>query len=108
MHLSVYLILLYCTLIHVHVTLSRPAVHNAITGVNQAIVGGSLTQLLHSLQCEDTRLNAVYPDNVQWYMDVLSKAIKDKAEVQVHDLPYEHVHEFLKQQTRVKSSYSAI
>ena len=57
------------------------AVRNAITGVNQAVVSGSLTQLLHSLQCEDTRLRAVHPDNVQWYMDVLSKAIKDKAEV---------------------------
>jgi hypothetical protein len=54
---------------------------NAITGVNQAVVSGSLTQLLHSLQCEDTRLRAVHPDNVQWYMDVLSKAIKDKAEM---------------------------
>ena len=60
------------------------AVRSAINGVNQAIVSGSLTQLLHSLQCEDTRLRAVYPDNVQWYMDVLSKAIKDKEEVYIY------------------------
>ena len=58
-----------------------PAVHGAITGVNQAIVSGGLTQLLHALQCEDARLTGVHPENVQWYMDVLSKAIKDKAEV---------------------------
>ena len=51
--------------------------------MNQAIVSGDLQQLLHSLQCEDTRLNAIHPDNVQWYMDVLSKAIKDKAEVDI-------------------------
>jgi Ras GTPase-activating-like protein IQGAP1 len=54
---------------------------NAIGEVNQAIVGGDLQQLLHSLQSEDTRLNAINPDNVQWYMDVLSKAINDKAEM---------------------------
>ena len=58
-----------------------PAVHSAITGVNQAIVSGGLTQLLQALQCEDARLTGVHPENVQWYMDVLSKAIKDKAEV---------------------------
>ena len=52
--------------------------------MNKAILGGNVTELLHSLQCEDARLDAVYPENVQWYMDVLSKAIKDKAEVHVH------------------------
>lgn len=64
-----------------HVLLSLSIVRHAIGGVNQAIVSGDLQQLLHSLQCEDTRLNAIHPENVQWYMDVLSKAIKDKAEV---------------------------
>ena len=62
-------------------SLSLSAVCNAIGEVNQAIVGGDLQQLLYSLQSEDTRLKAINPDNVQWYMDVLSKAIKDKAEV---------------------------
>lgn len=68
------------------------AVHSAISEVNHAIMSGNLTQLLHSLQSEDTRLNAVHPDNVQWYMDVLSKAIKDKAEVHVHATCSIHVH----------------
>lgn len=57
-------------------------VRTAIDGVNEAIVNGDPQQLLFSLQSEDTRLNAILPENVQWYMDVLSKAIKDKAEVQ--------------------------
>ena len=57
------------------------AVCTAIGEVNQGIVNGDLQQLLLSLQCEDTRLNGILPENVQWYMDVLSKAIKDKAEV---------------------------
>lgn len=51
-------------------------------GVNEAIQSGSLTRLLQALQVGDTRLTGVMPENVQWYMDVLSKAIKDKAEVQ--------------------------
>ena len=57
------------------------AVCAAIAGVNQAIASGNASQLLQSMQNEDTRLSGVNPENVQWYMDVLSKAIKDKAEV---------------------------
>ena len=61
--------------------LSLP-VHKAVGDVNEAIQSGSLTRLLQALQVEDSRLTGVMPENVQWYMDVLSKAIKDKAEVQ--------------------------
>ena len=76
--------------IHVHIALTLHTVFTsiyiftvrvAIGEVNQAIGGGNLSQLLRSLQCEDTRLNGVHPRNLQWYMDVLSKAIKDKEEV---------------------------
>ena len=58
-----------------------PSVQEAVANINQAIQSGSLGSLLRSLQTEDARLNNVVPENMQWYMDVLSKAMKDKAEV---------------------------
>ena len=58
-----------------------PSVRTAVSNVNQAIESGSLGALLRALETEDVRLNNVVPENMQWYMDVLSKAMKDKAEV---------------------------
>ena len=68
------------------------AVCAAIAGVNQAITSGNASQLLQAMQHEDTRLSGVNPENVQWYMDVLSKAIKDKAEVCVCTYVYIYIH----------------
>lgn len=51
--------------------------------VNVAIHSGAKTALLRSLQSEDTRFTDVEPQNIQWYANVLSKAISDKAESEV-------------------------
>lgn len=58
-------------------------VREAVSDVNAAIVSGSLTSLLRALQSEYARFNNIQPENIQWYMDVLSKANKDKAESEV-------------------------
>lgn len=39
--------------------------------------------MLRSLQSEDARFSNINPQNMQWYSDVLSKAIRDKAEAEV-------------------------
>ena len=53
----------------------------AVGEVNTAIESGSLGSLLRALQSEDANLRDVVPQNMQWYMDVLSRAVKDKEEV---------------------------
>ena len=55
----------------------------AVEDVNSAIGSGSLTSLLRALQSEYARFSNIKPENIQWYKDVLSKAIKDKAESEV-------------------------
>jgi len=60
--------------------IAEAKMRTAVSNVNQAIESGSLGALLRALQAEDVRLNNVVPENMQWYMDVLSKAVKDKAE----------------------------
>lgn len=56
-------------------------VQEAVSGINEAVESGSLSSLLRTLLAEDAGLSNVNPQNVQWYMDILSKATKDKAEV---------------------------
>lgn len=60
-----------------------PSVSSAVKAVNDAIQSGGKTALLRSLQSGDTRFANVNPQNTQWYFDVLSKAMKDKAEAEV-------------------------
>lgn len=54
----------------------------AVSGVNAAIASGSKTALLRALQAEDARLQNVLPQNMQWYLDILAKAVKDKTEAE--------------------------
>ena len=62
--------------------LPPPPVNAAIAEVNTAISsGGDLPGLLQALQAGNAHLSDVVPENLQWYMDMLSKAVKDKAEV---------------------------
>ena len=62
-----------------------------MAGVNNAIESGSLGSLLRALQSGDARFRNIIPENMQWYMDVLSKAVKDKAEVCVCLCVHVHV-----------------
>lgn len=59
---------------------------DAVLAVNGAIQSGGKTTLLRSLQSEDARFDNVNPQNTQWYMDILSKAIRDKADAEVSSL----------------------
>ena len=51
--------------------------------MNEAISSGSKTSLLQALQLEGGKFQNVKPENMQWYMDILSKAMSDKAESEV-------------------------
>ena len=54
-----------------------------VSAVNEAISSGSRTSLLRALQMEGGKFKDVKPENMQWYMDFLSKAVSDKAESEV-------------------------
>ena len=51
--------------------------------MNEAISSGSRTSLLRALQMEGGKFKDVKPENMQWYMDFLAKAMSDKAESEV-------------------------
>ena len=51
--------------------------------MNDAISSGSRTTLLRALQMEGGKFKDVKPENMQWYMDILAKAMSDKAESEV-------------------------
>ena len=51
--------------------------------MNEAISSGSRTSLLRALQMEGGKFKDLKPENMQWYMDILSKAMSDKAESEV-------------------------
>ena len=55
-------------------------VREVVGSVNEAISSGSRTSLLRALQLDGGRFKNVKPENMQWYMDILSKAVTDKAE----------------------------
>ncbi len=59
------------------------AVQEAMNAVNRAIESSSKTELLRGLQSEEARFTNLRPENTQWYMNILSKAVKDKAEHEV-------------------------
>lgn len=65
----------------------------AVSDVNKAIESTSKTELLRALQSEDARFTDLRPENTQWYMDILSKAIKDKAEHEVSSGMYCTLHD---------------
>ena len=50
----------------------------AIAEVNAAIDSGDMERLYAALQAADARFNGVDKANMRWYMDVLTKAKKDK------------------------------
>ena len=73
-----------CVCVCVCVCVNTPhhlSVNAAVSDVNAAIGSGGLTGLLRALQAGDAHLSDVVPENLQWYMDMLSKAVEDKAEV---------------------------
>ena len=39
--------------------------------------------MLRALQDEDGRFSDINPQNMQWYSDILAKALRDKAETEV-------------------------
>ena len=63
--------------------LSPSLVREVVSAVNEAISSGSRTSLLRALQMEGGKFKDVKPENMQWYMDFLSKAVSDKAESEV-------------------------
>ncbi|XP_064390864.1 ras GTPase-activating-like protein IQGAP1 isoform X3 [Halichondria panicea] len=60
--------------------IAEAKLREATSAVNRAIESTSKTELLRSLQSEEARFSDVRPENMQWYMEILSKAINDKAE----------------------------
>ncbi len=90
-HIHITCISVFTATVHSHVyvvdsevvfPLSR-TVREATSAVNRAIESTSKTELLRSLQSEEARFSDVRPENMQWYMEILSKAINDKAEHEV-------------------------
>lgn len=67
-----------CVYVTITTVLSPCAVKAAITEVNAAIDSGDMERLFAALQAGDARFSGVNKDNVRWYMDVLTKAKKDK------------------------------
>ncbi len=53
--------------------------------VNAAIQSGGKTSLLRALQNGDGRLSDINMQNIQWYADILGKALRDKAETEVSE-----------------------
>ncbi len=66
-------------------------VRDVVRVVNEAIRSGGKTTLLRSLQGEDARFDNIKPTNLQWYSDVLSKAIRDKSEEEVSFLDRQEI-----------------
>ena len=58
-------------------------VRNAVHNVNSSIQSGGKTSMLRALQDEDGRFSDINPQNMQWYLDILAKALRDKAETEV-------------------------
>ena len=56
------------------------AVKAAISEVNAAIDSGDMERLYAALEAGDAKFSGVDRDNLKWYMDVLTKAKKDKLE----------------------------
>ena len=72
---------------HISILSCCCSVRSAVQSVNSAIQSGNRTSLLRSLQSEDAHFTDILPQNLQWYLDILSKAARDKAETEVSPPP---------------------
>ena len=55
----------------------------ALVSINAAVEAGDKQALLTALMLEEARLTGVNRDNLQWYMDILTRTQKDNAKVRV-------------------------
>ena len=60
---------------------SLSIVHEALTGINQAVVAGGKQTLLAALLVPEARLTGVHTDNIQWYLDILTRTQRDSSQV---------------------------
>jgi hypothetical protein len=52
-----------------------------VSTINEAVTKGSMTSLLHALQSSDANLQDVTPQNLRWYLDILSRTKAGNGEV---------------------------
>ena len=62
-------------------TYSHIIVHEALNSINQAVVSGDKQALLSAILVQEARLTGVISDNIQWYMDILTRTQRDSSQV---------------------------